>query len=323
MSGFIWPSRAPQATVSPSVASQSGKSQTTVSSTPAVSSLNSTLAVTSKGRRTTHVQVTQTVIVTPTLSAIASPSTVATPKSRRTTRVQVTQTITITPSASANTMSTSCTNKHPAHSDAVSSQATAHVQATHTTTKDPDVTGVIFTLHTPSADAKADASGPNHPAIIGGIAGAIILVVVALVVFTVFRNKRRAKAVDAEVGSSTNDVINTAKRVRSERHRRNRERNDAWNAVDTIELVHQNNMVAAECRRPSQDPTQLAQAHAWETPFGADNFQSRGPARSPPRIVTQPGRLRSQRASSRSLVSPVDPDCVVREGDVSPLSKRG
>jgi hypothetical protein len=316
MSGFVWPSRAPQATksiVSPSVALTSAMSQFGGISPTPVSSLNSTLVATSTGRGTTRVQITQIVTVTP--SAIASPPTVATSKGRGTTRVQVTHTVTVIPSASANTMSTSCTDNHPAHSDNPAALGTTHVQATHTVTKSPDVTGVIFTLHTPSADAKpTDTSGPNHPAIIGGIVGTIILVVVALVVFAVFRNKRKAKSLDAEVdrpNRSTNDVINTAKRVRSERHRRNRE---------TIELVHQNNE-----RRPSQDPTHLAQAHAWETPFGADNFQPARmrDARAPPRIVTQPSRLRSQRARSRSPVSPVDPECVVREGDVSPLGTRG
>jgi hypothetical protein len=320
---FVWPSGAPGAPQSAVVSHSSGlKSRTSsVMSRSSKSQSTASLSATttsSRGRRTVHVQVTYTVTVQPKMTVSAATSTPP------------------------------CTNKHSGHIDGMamslsgrSAQSaplrTTHVKVTRTIVKTPsaDPTGVIFQLYTSPADVKqaSSSAGTHHAAIVGGIAGVIIFGVVALVAYVVFRNKRKSanKRPDAESGRahrhdarSTDEAINNARRMRSERHRRNREAVNhphAWNAADTIRMTHQNNVIAAETHvrnirgaghpassftHGGMDPTQLAQIHAFETSFAADDFSSRimytsrlpneVDSRRPPPIVTQPVKASRQRS---------------------------
>jgi hypothetical protein len=342
MSGFAWPSAAPGAPQSPVVSHSSGLKSRSSSAMSHYSKSQSTASLSaattsSRGRRTVHIQVTHTVTVTPQLTMTVSAAKYTPP----------------------------CTSKHPGHFDGMvislsgrsaqsAPQRTTHVKVTRTIVKTPsaDPTGAIFQMYTTPADVKQTSSsaGTNHAAIIGGIASVIIFAVVALVAYVVLRNKCKSanKRPDAESGRarchdarSTDEAINNARRMRSERHRRNREAVNhphAWNAADTIEMTHQNNAIAAETHvrnirgagdpassstHGGMDPTQLAQVHAFETSFAADDFSSRNKyasrlptkhdARRPPPIVTQPvkaSRQRSHRAQAGAyskIGSPVSP----------------
>lgn len=262
---------------------------------------------------------------------------------------------------------------------------TTHVKVTRTITRSPaaEVTGVDFQMlnapddssqvtgsSQPTDSIHGDGSKPggvNHAAVIGGIAGVLGLLCIIIVYIAYLRKKRMygSKRPDAESGRAlrnpyraTDDVINEGRRLRQERHKRNRESGRImahnWNGADTIELMHQNNAIAAQQHVHNargagappcgMDQVQLAQAHAWETPFAADTFQTRKEypsrisvhrgTRRPPPIVTRPpkaSRQHSQRAQvggrSRSPVSPLPGSHAAPRGsrgnrsfsDVSPL----
>ncbi|KAF2821214.1 hypothetical protein CC86DRAFT_411509 [Ophiobolus disseminans] len=249
------------------------------------------------------------------------------------------------------------------------SQQTSQVKVTRTTVRMPasDATGVVFKMYKPAASkntapagkstapaASSSSVGSNTTAIIGGITGVAVLVV-ALLVFCCIRRRRsntRGKRSNAEMGKShrlkdlsAKDVIDEAKRTRAERHQHHRQPTNqpyGWNAADTADLSHQNNVMAAENHLRSKragrgdeqsassfgvDPSQLAQAQGWGTSFGADKFQSQplhhpsrparvptkikhGDARRPPPIVTQPvnsRRHQSHRVRPSKIPSPVSP----------------
>ncbi|KAF1835958.1 hypothetical protein BDW02DRAFT_596904 [Decorospora gaudefroyi] len=252
--------------------SSSVSDMTTTASGTGSSSANSTAATGSK--RTTHVQITKTVTVTP--AAVTG--------SKHTTHVQITKTVTVTPTAAV----------EYTHSPA------PHETNTHTRRLDRE---------SAISEDTTSSGSTNQGPIIGAIIGVIVAVLIMIVLVKCCKRSKRSrtKSRDVERGQPTprrrypyatelTDLGRTRHRNAPHRHPREPPASNPYGAnptdlalaygwqtgpgtglgiqVPRRHTTRRNRGPVSATSSFGMSPSRLAEANAWSTPFAADNFQS-------------------------------------------------
>jgi hypothetical protein len=288
----------------PSATETASDSGVYFSSVPSVTSTASgvffSLGMPTGSPRTTTIQITTTVTVTPTISS-GVPITTGGP---RTTTIQITKTITVTPTISHTKKAGSTTCTH-AHTPAETCTHTSQFLTETSLPQSPDVSGP-FPFKGRQL-ASSSSSPTNQVPIIVGIVGAIVAVLFLVLLARYCSNRPKSKPSDVEHGHwpasrriylyspavpSRGRTLRRALSPQSQHRDIPLTQMSESQVLDPVGFAHANNFqnglgiqdyqygsrgrAARHVSTASSfggSPSTLAQAHAWDTPFGADNFQ--------------------------------------------------
>jgi hypothetical protein len=250
--------------------------------------------------RTTTIQITTTVTVTPTVSS-GVPITTGGP---RTTTIQITKTTTVTPTISHIETASATTGTH-SHAPAETCTHTHQFLTETSLPQFPDVSG-LFPFKGRQL-ASSSSTPTNQVPIIVGIVGAIVAAILLVLLARYCSNRPKSKPSDIEHGRwpasrriypyspevpSRGSALHHASSPQSQNRDFPLTQMSESQVLDPVGFAHANNFQnglgiqdyqygsRGRAARPVStassfggSPWALAQAHAWDTPFAADNFQ--------------------------------------------------